>query len=770
MMRIRSLVVAPIAVLGMLAGGLLFAGVPAQAAGFNEINAFGPKGPSTGVFEEPESIAVEQSTGDVYVYDVAEEVGNVYKFNAEGEPVKFSGLPANEIESVGGEAEAVQVAVDNSASSHKGDIYIANTSEVSIYSPAGVKLETLTAEEEPCGVAVGANGEVYVGLFKGERVKKYEPSEISAKTSVSSLWNVRVDGLSPVCNITVDSGGNIYAAGYGSGGVEKYEASQFSPAEKAASGTVMDSNNASHTLAFDPASGDVYVDQESNIAIYNSSGALVEEFGTLSESYGVAVSDATGFAGDVYASSKQKEGEVLIFEPAAGVIKYPLTVATAGSGTGTVECEEEGSGSPGPCAAKYAEDAKLVLTEKAGPGSEFVKWEGACSGAGECKVTMSEAKSVTAVFSKTVLPMHLLSVTVTGEGEVAGGGIACTQGGGTCSVEVEETGEVTLKETPKAGSKFEEWSEGPCTGASSAECKVTVGGSEVKVAAKFGPISAVPLTVFVTGNGTVTGSGITNCGPLGGLGCAAEVEGEATLTPAADPGYVFAGWLGCKNAVGGICKVVVATPTEVIAVFLREGEKGASGTNGAAGEDPMITSFTGNEHGCGKGGIAVQVGSGTAVYVCNGPEGAKGANGSAGSNGSNGAEGPAGASGAAGEKGAGGVNGSSGAQGPVGATGPAGLTGQVELVTCKKVGKKQKCTTKLVSGTVKFTASGASAHVTLSRHGVVYAAGAARTAAHGRMSLRLVPVRRLKAGRYTLTLISGVGRHESILREAFTLR
>ena len=88
-------------------------------------------------------------------------------------------------------------------------------------------------------------------------------------------------------------------------------------------------------------------------------------------------------------------------------------------------------------------------------------------------------------------------------------------------------------------------------------------------------------------------------------------------------------------------------------------------------------------------------------------------------------------------------------------------------MTCKKVGKKQKCTTKLVSGTVKFTA--AASRATLSRAGVIYAAGTARSA-RGRMSLRLTSLRRLERGQYTLTLATGQGRHEHIVREAFTIK
>ncbi len=157
-----------------------------------------------------------------------------------------------------------------------------------------------------------------------------------------------------------------------------------------------------------------------------------------------------------------------------------------------------------------------------------------------------------------------------------------------------------------------------------------------------------------------------------------------------------------------------------------------------------------------------------AVFLKDGKEGPTGKEGKAGTNGTNGEKGVSGPAGVAGEKGANGANGAVGAQGPAGPAGPAGPPGKVELVTCEKIKGKQHCTTKLVSGTVKFTATGSLARATLSRDGAVYAAGSARVA-RGRMSLRLLLLRRLTAGRYTLTLISGAGSHESIRSESFTL-
>jgi hypothetical protein len=91
------------------------------------------------------------------------------------------------------------------------------------------------------------------------------------------------------------------------------------------------------------------------------------------------------------------------------------------------------------------------------------------------------------------------------------------------------------------------------------------------------------------------------------------------------------------------------------------------------------------------------------------------------------------------------------------------------VVTCTKKGKKKKCTTKTETGSASFTTSGLPAHATLSRHGAVYATGSA-VESGGHLSLRLSPQRALRAGRYTLTVVSGSGRNERISSESLTLR
>jgi hypothetical protein len=220
-----------------------------------------------------------------------------------------------------------------------------------------------------------------------------------------------------------------------------------------------------------------------------------------------------------------------------------------------------------------------------------------------------------------------------------------------------------------------------------------------------GAPSHFQLTVSVSGQGEVTSTPAGLTCSI--VGCTHEFEGDPTLTAKAAAGYEFAGWIGCAPVTATTCQVDRFASTEVTAVFLKTAQDGSGGPAGPTGEK--------------------------------------------GAGGATGAPGPA------------------GPQGPAGAQGPAGPAGKIELVTCRTVKGKQRCTAKFVSGTVKFTTTGQSARATLSRHGVVYAAGTARVT-RGHTSLRLLPVHSLRPGRYTLTLISGTGRHRRIVTQPFTLR
>lgn len=100
-----------------------------------------------------------------------------------------------------------------------------------------------------------------------------------------------------------------------------------------------------------------------------------------------------------------------------------------------------------------------------------------------------------------------------------------------------------------------------------------------------------------------------------------------------------------------------------------------------------------------------------------------------------------------------------GITGATGQTGPAGPAGKIELVSCRRVKKGKKkgkrtvesCSSRLVSGTVRFVVSGRIVTARLSHDGRLYADGRLRVS-HGRAEGVLALRHRLTHGRYELTL------------------
>ncbi len=260
--------------------------------------SFGPEGTGAGSFSDVVGVAVQQSTGEVFVYDS----GSVYKFNATGEPVNFSALGTNHIDGVGGASPSEsEIAVDSSSGPDAGDIYVANNSVVKIYAASGAFLGELSGGEF-CGVAVDPAGAVYVGDYTHRSVRKYIPA-LNPVTNLEETASM--GGLDGNCNVAVDGAGTVYAATW-SGGVRRYAASQFGSAS--ATGTLIDSSGS--TLGVDPVTGNVFVNEGSQIAEFDPSGNQLGTtgVGTLSTSYGVAL-DA---GGKLYAPGA---GRVDVFGP-----------------------------------------------------------------------------------------------------------------------------------------------------------------------------------------------------------------------------------------------------------------------------------------------------------------------------------------------------------------------------------------------------------------------------------------------------------------------
>jgi Fe-S cluster biogenesis protein NfuA len=253
------------------------------------------------------------------------------------------------------------------------------------------------------------------------------------------------------------------------------------------------------------------------------------------------------------------EGVTASFIPKAKP-KFKLSVAKAGAGKVTSTPAGIDCGSA--CSFEYEEGKEVELKETPEAGSEFVKWSGACSGSGICKVTMSEARSITAEFKLIPKAKFVLKVKTTGSGtgKVTGPGIDC---GATCEAEFEEGTKVTLAQSATAGSKFIEWS-GACTGSGS--CEVTMSAAK-EVSAKFDLVPKFKLTVAKTG----TGTGAVTSSPAGiscGATCSAEYESgkEVELKETPEAGSEFVKWGGACSGTGN-CKVTMSSTKEVSAEF-----------------------------------------------------------------------------------------------------------------------------------------------------------------------------------------------------------
>ena len=276
-----------------------------------------------------------------------------------------------------------------------------------------------------------------------------------------------------------------------------------------------------------------------------------------------------------------------------------LTVGVTGNGNvsgegGAINCGANGN----VCSARFPVGETVTLTATPAVGETFSGWSGACGGtATTCTVLMDSGKGVSATFS----PESQLAVTVSGNGNVSGesGAINCGNNGNVCAAKFANNKTVTLNATPAAGSTFLGWS-GACGGTSTI-CTILMNASKSVTATFSGGTGAtVPLTVSVSGPGSVSGGGIS-CGN-GAVACSANLALNANVTLFASPGSgaTFAGWGGACSGTGTTCTLSMTAARSVTATF----------SGGSATTVPLSVTVSGRGTisgpgiSCGNGGTA----------------------------------------------------------------------------------------------------------------------------------------------------------------------
>jgi hypothetical protein len=253
----------------------------------------------------PESIAVDQTNGDVYVSERGD--GRVSRFTSAGAPKPFSALASNQItgQSLGGAGEG-QIAVDSAASSpFQGALYVTtNGSAVRVYANNGEKLGELTGFSEACGVSVDqSTGTLYVGNYP-DTVYQFVPTASGApgtvtKANYQAEKSIKLTDVS-VCNVDADSTGHVYAKSYFFGGkVKQYSAGEFAPSPPSLPGLGIESGN---SMQSNPDDSNLYINQGTEISQFDSAGNLVQSFGSGSIGSGSGGVGVDSFTDSIYAT------------------------------------------------------------------------------------------------------------------------------------------------------------------------------------------------------------------------------------------------------------------------------------------------------------------------------------------------------------------------------------------------------------------------------------------------------------------------------------
>lgn len=327
-MSIRGVRFGGLVALGVMAGVLFSGPVALGAEVFGFRGSFGASGVGDGQFSTPTGIAVNRSTGEVYVADQGNN--RVERFDSEGKYLsQFNGEPTPAKSFVlaaggGGGLVASVIAVDNSASPSDpsaGDVYVADQSNrvIDKFSSTGSYVGQLTGttegpfKGEPIEVTVDSAGVLFV--YESE----LELDRFDNAVNNNFVSHIEV-GLGRLLGMSLDSKDSVYAV-VGNGNLFKVSgAGEFEG--------VVDLCGCASGVAVDRSTNNVYVDHGTSVAKYGPFGEPSEEpllqfgAGHLSGATGIAV-DSTSknvYVADSVANSVDIFGQVVVPDVSTGSI------------------------------------------------------------------------------------------------------------------------------------------------------------------------------------------------------------------------------------------------------------------------------------------------------------------------------------------------------------------------------------------------------------------------------------------------------------------
>ena len=226
---------------------------------------------SFGSFDNPAGVAIDHASGDIYVLDIGSGSGSgvVYKFDSSGHPVTSFG--ENGKLTVPGEYGVLNMPTELAVDQSTGDLYVPELLEsvVKVYNSSGAHLSSIEVGY-PTGVAVDqTNGDIYVSsLFEGVSVFEAGGSLITSFPTITEPTGVAVASSG---NVYVVDGG-IYSGSPGT--TEVYKPSSSAPLQYGEPGEQLDAGP-SYGVTVDPSDDHVYVDQGNRVVEFDPSGEAV---------------------------------------------------------------------------------------------------------------------------------------------------------------------------------------------------------------------------------------------------------------------------------------------------------------------------------------------------------------------------------------------------------------------------------------------------------------------------------------------------------------
>jgi hypothetical protein len=299
-----------------------------------------------------ETMAVDQSTGDIYAFTRipgSENSNGVVRLNSDGTPHNFTAGPFAGTNQITGFSIPGDIAFDNSGGPLDGTLYIASRTQqdggharIYAYSSTGLPRGVISGTTVPDGEFKGAtaiavdeaSGNLFVsggGTVDGfGRVWRFIP-----KAGVSSVSDTSytIDGITPIENGAGQPerlavfGERLYIVGEKPTSsnepqrlLSRFDTSSFSPSEPKVAGSFVSSTAVA--VDIDETTGELYVDEGSRVAVYDSSDGLLYRFGSAAflgfNSRAVAVENAPSGASErIYVG---EEGEAIgVYGPLAQV-------------------------------------------------------------------------------------------------------------------------------------------------------------------------------------------------------------------------------------------------------------------------------------------------------------------------------------------------------------------------------------------------------------------------------------------------------------------